>query len=96
MAEIFSARRAKREQAQEALQAQRYQQIGHLKGALDGLKKKRAWPPDAQRECIEPAPPPLSMARQWDLVGLPRSTSYYPVQGESPEHRLLMRLRETP
>jgi hypothetical protein len=45
MAEIFSARRAKREQAQEALQAQRYQQIGHLKGALDGLKKKAGLAP---------------------------------------------------
>jgi hypothetical protein len=45
MAEIFSARRAKREQAQEALQAQRYQQIGPLKGALDGLKKKAGLAP---------------------------------------------------
>jgi hypothetical protein len=32
MPEIFSARRAKREQDQEALQAQLYQQIGQLKG----------------------------------------------------------------
>jgi transposase-like protein len=40
MAEIFSARRAKREQAQEALQAQLYQQIGQLKVELDWLKKK--------------------------------------------------------
>jgi len=39
MPEIFSARRAKREQDQEALQAQLYQQIGHLKVELDWLKK---------------------------------------------------------
>ena len=38
--EIFAARRAKREQAQEALQAQLYQQLGHLKVELDWLKKK--------------------------------------------------------
>jgi putative transposase len=37
--QIFSARRAKREQDQEALQAQLYQQIGQLKVELDWLKK---------------------------------------------------------
>src|SRR5437870_2505771 len=40
MPEIFSARRAKREQDQEALQAQLYQQIGQRKVELDWLKKK--------------------------------------------------------
>jgi transposase-like protein len=40
MADIFSARRAKREQDQEALHAQLYQQIGQLKVELDWLKKK--------------------------------------------------------
>jgi transposase-like protein len=40
MPEIFSARRAKREQDQEAFQAQLYQQIGQLKVELDWLKKK--------------------------------------------------------
>jgi putative transposase len=49
-------------------------------------------PPDAKREFIEPAHPQLSIARQCDLVGLPRSTYYYHVQGESPENLLLMRL----
>jgi transposase len=38
--QIFSARRAKRDQDQEALQAQLYQQIGPLKGAWDWVKKK--------------------------------------------------------
>ncbi len=38
--QIFSARRAKREHDQEALQAQLYQQIGQLKVELDWLKKK--------------------------------------------------------
>jgi len=36
---MFSARRAKREHDQEALQAQLYQQIGPLKVELDWLKK---------------------------------------------------------
>src|SRR5947199_10041046 len=37
---IFSVRRDKREQDQEALQAQLYQQIGQLKVELDWLQKK--------------------------------------------------------
>ena len=40
MPDIFSARRAKREQDHEAFQAQLYQQIGQLKVELDWLKKK--------------------------------------------------------
>src|SRR5438067_3340673 len=40
MPEIFSARRAKREDEHEALQAQVYQQIGPRKVELDWLKKK--------------------------------------------------------
>ena len=40
MPELFSARRAKREPEQEALQAPLYQQIGQLKVELDGMEKK--------------------------------------------------------
>jgi transposase-like protein len=38
--QLFSNRREKREQDQEALQAQLYQQIGQLKVEVDWLKKK--------------------------------------------------------
>ena len=38
--QIFSNRREKRDQDQETLQAQLYQQIGQLKVELDWLKKK--------------------------------------------------------
>ena len=41
---------------------------------------------------IDPAHAQMSIARQCDLVGLPRSTYYYEAQGESPENLLLMRL----
>jgi transposase-like protein len=40
MPELFSVRRAQREEAHDALQAQLYQQIGQLQGELDWLKKK--------------------------------------------------------
>ena len=74
--EIFAARRAKRAQAQDALQAQLYQQIGQLKVELEWLKKKLDWPPEAKRGLIESAHPHISIARPCDLVGLSRS-SYY-------------------
>ena len=41
---------------------------------------------------IEPEHPQISIARQCDLVGLPRSTYYYHTQGESAENLTLMRL----
>jgi putative transposase len=34
----------------------------------------------------------MSIARQCDLIGLPRSTYYYQAQGESAENLTLMRL----
>ena len=40
---------------------------------------------------IEPAHPQISIARQCDLVGLPRSTYYYQGQEESAENLTLMR-----
>jgi putative transposase len=48
--------------------------------------------PEAKRALIEPAHAQISIARQCDLVGLPRSTYYYKAQRESPENLLLLRL----
>jgi putative transposase len=96
MPELFSARRAQREQGQEALPAPLYRQIGQRTGELDWLKKKLALPREAKREWIEPAHPQLSIARQCALVGLPRSTYYYHAQGGRTEKRTLMRLLDAP
>jgi putative transposase len=49
-------------------------------------------PLDAKRGLIEPDHPQLSIARQCDLLGLPRSTYYYHAHGESAENLQLMRL----
>jgi putative transposase len=49
-------------------------------------------PLDAKRGLIEPEHPQLSIARQCDLLGVPRSTYYYRTQGESVENLHLMRL----
>ena len=72
--QIFSARRAKREHDQDALQAQLYQQIGQLKVELDWLKKKLDWSSDAKRDLIEPEHAQISVARQCALLGLSRSS----------------------
>ena len=47
---------------------------------------------DVKRQRIEPGHAQISVARQCDLLGLPRSTYYYQGQGESPENLHLMRL----
>jgi putative transposase len=60
--------------------------------ALDWRKKKLDLTPETKRELIEPAHPQMSIARQCDLVGLPRSTYDSHAQGESAEHLHWMRL----
>ena len=47
---------------------------------------------DAKRGLIEPEHPQISIVRQCELLGLPRATYYYHVQGESTENLQLMRL----
>jgi putative transposase len=89
--DIFSARRAKREQDHEAFHAQLYQQIGQRTVALDWVKKKLVFPPDAKRALMEPAHPQMRVARQCDLVGLPRATYYDDAHGASAENLALMR-----
>jgi putative transposase len=44
------------------------------------------------RDVIESAHPQISIARQCELLGLPRSIYYYHAQGESAENLHLMRL----
>jgi putative transposase len=48
--------------------------------------------PESRRELIEPAHPQISIARQCELLGLPRSTYYYQATGESVANLQLMRL----
>ena len=49
-------------------------------------------PREVKRSLIEPEHPQISIARQCELLGLPRATYYYHAQGESPENLELMRL----
>jgi putative transposase len=43
------------------------------------------------RQYIDPEHPELNIARQCELVGLARSSWYYPVRGETAENLSLMR-----
>ena len=65
MPEIFSARRAKREHAQEAFQAQLYQQSGHLKRGVGLAEKELVLAPEAKRALIEPTHRQISVARSY-------------------------------
>jgi putative transposase len=56
------------------------------------LKKNLDLTVDAKQEWVEPDHPEISIARQCELLGLPRSTYYYQSQGESLETLHLMRL----
>jgi putative transposase len=47
---------------------------------------------DIKRNLIEPDHPEISIARQCELLGLPRSTYYYRLLGESEANLCLMRL----
>jgi putative transposase len=47
--------------------------------------------PEEKRRWIEPNHPVLSIVRQCQLLGLPRSTCYYEPAGESAENLALMR-----
>jgi putative transposase len=68
----------------EAGEEELYEQIGWLKKKLASLpEEKRGW--------IDPKHPDLSIARQCELVGLPRSTWYYKAVGETRENLALMR-----
>ena len=90
--EIFSSRRQKGAQEEEALKDALYQQIGQLKVELDWLKKKLSERVEEKRPLIEPAYESISSARQCELVGLARSSYSYQGAGESAENLQLMRL----
>jgi putative transposase len=92
LSKLFSSRRGAKQQAEAALKAALYQQMGQLKVELDWLQKQLAWPVEATRASIEPGPPQLRPRQQCALPGLARSSLYYqPVQARA-EALHLMRL----
>jgi putative transposase len=74
----------------EAEKTELFEQIGRLKMELEWLKKKSARSPELLRPLIEADHPELSMRRQCELLGLPRSSLYYEPAPESAENLRLM------
>jgi putative transposase len=60
--------------------------------SFTALEKNQASPIEVKRQWIEPDHPSISIARQYELVGVPRSTYYYEPVAESEQNLLLMRL----
>ncbi|MFA9461278.1 IS3 family transposase [Thiohalorhabdus methylotrophus] len=89
--ELFESKRRSKAPSAEELTAPLYEEIGRLKIEVDFLQKKSKQI-GVGRWQIEPAHPRLSVQRQCNLLGLPRSTYYRQPAGESTENLALMRL----
>ncbi len=92
MPDVFSTRRERDAQGEEALKAELYQQIGQLKVELDWLKKNLDCSIDRKRQMIESSNNSISIHRQCELIGLSRASLYYEPAEESAENLRLMRL----
>ena len=90
MTECLSDGRQRRDKDDEEHEAKLYQQIGQLQFELGWLKKKLE-SCDGKREMVEPGCSELSVTRQCELLGLPRSSYYYTAQ--PPSDRDLRRKR---
>ena len=58
---------------------------------VEWLKKNLPSSPEALRRCIDPNHQQLTVARQCELLDLPRSTWYYAPAGETAENLALMK-----
>ena len=94
--EVFDRKSERREVANEAKKDRLYRQIGKLQVEVDWLKKKdrtSRMSVQEKRECIDAGHPQLSIARQCELIGLPRASYYREITlSESQENLELMRL----
>ena len=91
--DVFGNGRQQMRQQCNAEKDELYKQIGQLKVALDFSKKGLVLSPEQRRLWIDPQHSGLSVQRQCELLGLPRSTYYYQPRPESAENlRLLRRL----
>jgi putative transposase len=90
-AELFEDRRKQRRE-EEVSTEELYEQIGRLKMEVCCLKKNLPSSPDPLRGLIEPGHPELSVRRQCELLGLPRSTWHYRAAEASEEDLCLMRM----
>lgn len=72
--------------------ARLYEKIGRLEVEIDWLKKKHDLTIGERRFLVEPGIKTISLARQCELLDLPRSTYYFKPAGETEYNELLMRM----
>jgi putative transposase len=68
-----------------------YERIGRLDMELAWLKKNSPASAEVRRSLLEPGHASISLRRQCDLLGLPRSTAYYAPIPETADNLQLMR-----
>ncbi|TAK41013.1 MAG: IS3 family transposase [Saprospiraceae bacterium] len=90
--ELFDNKRGRKSEEDTKLTNRLYQQIGQLQVELDWLKKKLKGIALPLRHGWVEAQGQLSIRRQCQLSGIPRSTWYYEPVTESEENLLYMRL----
>ena len=90
-ATVFDRGTERWQRAQEAREADLYEQIGRLKMELEWLKKKLPASVEVRRTMIEHSHPQISVQRQCELVGLHCSTLYYSPATETQLNLELMR-----
>ena len=83
---LFGDGRRHDHDASQAIQAERYEQIGRLKMEVEWLKKKLPALADLKRPLIEPSDSHMSSRRQCELMGLNRSSYYLSLATESEEN----------
>ena len=84
--ELFQDHRVKRKE-ETTKESELFEQIGRLKMEIDWLKKKASASTKKRRGMVGLNCSDISITRQCELVGLPRSTYYFQPQAES-EHNL--------
>ncbi len=89
--EVFRNGKVSPEVAEHELTAPLFEEIGRLKMELDWVKKVLPSSTAGGRMLIQPNHSEISVTRQCELMGLPRSSYYYEPVGESAYNLELMR-----
>jgi len=91
--ELFSDRRKKREEDRDELEAELFRQIGQLRVENEWLRKKSSeGTVEEKKELVERDNEAIAVARQCELLGLPRSSYYYSSTRDDEYNLELMRL----
>ncbi len=92
--ELFSSKHKKKAKDGTKLQEELYKQIGQLKVELDWLKKNLKNCVDKRKKLVDSGHKKISITRQCQLLGLPRSSFYYKATQDDSRDVSLMNLTD--